>query len=142
MNDTFGLPELVIEITTDERRMSFPYLDTAFNVSIGIGRNLTAVGVSSDEIALMLQNDVSRAVAALDGRWAWWRDLPPAAQRVMVNLCFNMGAGGLATFDHFLADMETRNWKGAIAELQDSDWYTEVGERGPRTCARLAALET
>jgi lysozyme len=143
MNDTFGLAELTVEITTDEGKRSLPYLDTATppNISIAIGRNLTAVGVSNDEIALMLRNDITRAAAALDGRWPWWRTLPAGAQRVMVNLCFNMGANAFAGFVHFLTNMQTRNWQGAIAELQNSDWYLEVEERGPRMCARLAALE-
>lgn len=136
----FDMSELIVELTTDEGRRSLPYTDTSGNIGIGIGRNLTAVGMSADEVDLMLQNDIARAMAALNGRWPWWSELPAGAQRVMINTCFNLGAAGLSTFVHFLANMEAENWKGAIAELQNSRWYRQVGERGPRMCARLAVL--
>jgi len=142
VNDTFGLSMLQSDLIKDEGYSALPYLDTANppNISIGVGRNLTIVGVSSDEVILMLNNDISRATTALDLSYPWWRTLPRGAQRVMLNLVFNMGLKTFSGFVKFLGHMEKQEWDGAIQELHNSKWYTEVGERGPRMCARLAAL--
>lgn len=142
MNDTFCLSVLRSDLTTDEGYSALPYQDTAIppNITIGVGRNLTIVGVSTDEVTLMLNNDIMRAASSLDQDYPWWRTLPQGAQRVMLNLVFNMGAKTFSTFVNFLEMMRTRNWSGAIRELKSSKWYTEVGERGPRMCTRLAVL--
>lgn len=142
MNDTFGLTALQNDLMMDEGYSALPYPDpdNAAIISIGVGRNLTVVGVSSDEVALMLTNDISRAASALDADYPWWRALPAGAQRVMLNLTFNMGMKAFTGFVKFLGCMEKRDWDGAIKELRNSEWFTQVGERGPRMCSRLAAL--
>lgn len=139
VNDTFGMSEFVSEITEDEGRRKQLYFDTAMppRASIGVGRNLTDVGLSADEVDLLLRNDIDRAATGLDGRVTWWRALPNFAQRVMLNLAFNMGIGKLMGFPHFLAAMERQDWDAAKMELRSSLWYHQVGERGPRMLQRL-----
>lgn len=142
MRDTYNQTLLEVDLIQDEGRKYRIYIDTADppNVTGGVGRNLSANGFSESEIALMLSNDINTATAALDKLWPWWRTLPPGAQRVMANLCFNMGAGRLGGFTHFLAAMRQQDWHEAVMELKNSAWFAQVGLRGPRMCARLEAL--
>ena len=136
--DTFGLDLLSQELTLDEKLCLKPYCDTEGKVTIGVGRNLTDDGISYAEAATMLANDIHEATADLDRQMAWWRGLPPAQQRVMANLSFNMGIERLTGFVKFLAAMRKQDWVTAQAELRDSKWFGQVGERGPRMLARLA----
>lgn len=135
----FSYDAMVNELEIDEGTRLRLYTDTSRspNMSIGTGRNLTANGISRDECELMLHNDITRAVASLDRVLPWWRGLPPAHARVMVNLTFNMGIGGLQTFRVFLAAMNRHDWQAAAAALRDSEWFKQVGSRGPRMIARL-----
>jgi lysozyme len=137
ISDTFDLSDLRDELTLDEGVKSRPYTDTVGNVTIGRGRNLSAVGLSLDEIEYLWANDVARACVDLDAHLAWWRTLPAQQQRVMINLAFNMGIDGLLSFEHFLDAMQRQDWIVAAGELQDSKWWGEVGFRGPRMVARL-----
>jgi lysozyme len=78
-------------------------------------------------------------LATLNAAIPWWGSLPDQAQRVMANLCFNMGWKTLATFRQFLAAMQAHDWQRAAQELKNSKWWGQVGERGPRIVQRLLA---
>jgi len=130
------------DLQVDEGVRLKPYTDTRGNISIAIGRNLTGVGVSHAEAVTLCLTDIATAGAALDANWPWWRSLPQAQACVMLNLAFNMGAETLSQFVHFLAAMQAHDWAAAGAQLVSSDWYGEVGQRGPRMVARLLGNAT
>jgi GH24 family phage-related lysozyme (muramidase) len=140
VTDTFDAAALRAALTLDEGRKAFPYSDSRGFLSIGIGRNLTGVGLSGAEIDYLFGNDVAEACAVLDAKIPWWRALPPAQQRVMINLCFNMGWTTFSGFGRFLAAMQAQSWARAAGELADSLWYRQVGTRGPRMIARLTSI--
>ena len=101
------------------------------NPTIGVGTNLL-VGITASESAYLCQNRIAVAVAALDANIPWWENLDPVRQRVMVNMCFNMGVSRLQTFVHFLAAMQTGMWAEAAVQMQQSAWWNEVGARAVR----------
>jgi lysozyme len=138
IRDTFGLPALTGELTTDEGKCWAPYLDTKGILTVGIGRNL-GKGLSDDEIDLMFANDVTECCRDLDAHAVWWRNLSPSKQRVMINLTFNMGWPVLSQFERFLTAMHLGNWPEAATQLRSSKWYSEVGTRGTRVVERLLA---
>lgn len=129
--------DLRADLGLDEGDRHKLYIDTTGNLTIGTGRNLTAVGISADEDALMLYNDIKRAEDSLDAAYPWWRDLPHGPARAMANMMFNLGPGQLAKFKLFLAAMQRRDWSSACDELRNSTWWNQVGARGPRMVARL-----
>jgi len=138
LDDTFGFDALQDELVTDEGRRNQAYIDTMGLTTIGIGRELSRKGLSDNEVNLLFRNDVIACCEIMDRNISWWRTLPPAKQRVMLNLCF-MGWGSFSQFHKFLAAMEAHDWATAAAELQDSKWWTQVASRGPRVKARLLA---
>lgn len=144
MNDTFNFALLKDELTRDEARKPKPYFDTAKppRITIGIGRNLSDDGVSNGEIDLMFANDVQDTANDLDAHFPWWRALSQPRQRVMLNMCFNMGASKLQGFTHFLAAMRIGDWKTAGAEMKASEWWIEVGDRAVRlqSCVLTGAM--
>lgn len=109
-----------------------PYLCTAGKYSIGYGRNLDDRGVSVDEADYLLANDISAARESLTANLPWFVQLDGVRQAALVDLCFNLGWQGLGRFRRFLAAMGRGDYAGAGAELVDSRWYVQVGQRGPR----------
>ena len=91
---------------------------------------------------MLLRNDIIECLAALDAHVSWWRALPAAKQRVMINLVFNMGWGGVSGFRKFLAAMQAHDWQSAANELMSSQWWRQVGLRGPRVVARLLDIKS
>lgn len=66
-----------------------------------------------------------------------------ARQIIVIDLVFNNGEAGLRKFVATLAAIEKADFEKAADEMQDSDWFTQVGDRGPRNvlARRTGALE-
>ena len=127
---------LEVQLNHDEGRKYKIYVDTVGKRSIGVGRNLDDVGVSDDEIDLMLQNDVQRAVNLLNMNAPWWSQLTDARQQVMANMCLNMGWGdgtkGLSSFKNTLACIKGGDYDRAADQMLLSLWAKQVGQRANR----------
>ena len=55
--------------------------------------------------------------------------LPEVIQRVLVNMCFNLGGSRLSKFRNMLKACREHNWKEMSVQMQDSRWYRQVGRR-------------
>jgi len=107
------------------------YLDTENLETIGVGRNIskTGLGLSDDEINLMLQNDISRTVKELDGAFSWFSELNEARRDAMISLGFNLGLPRLLKFTNALQSMSTGDFGAAAEHFLDSRWATQVKGR-------------
>ena len=66
----------------------------------------------------------------------------PAAKAVTVDLAYNLGAGGIAGFRRFTANIKSGNWNGAAAELQDSAYCRQVGRRCTRNMNQIKTCKS
>ena len=105
------------------------YLDTEGIETIGVGRNLKDKGLSEDEIDYLLQNDISEFRSGVQETWSWWDDLDDVRQRVVVDMAFNMGLGGLSKFKKTLGHIEAGEYEEASSEMLNSRWAEQVGRR-------------
>ena len=119
----------------------YPYVDTVGKITIGVGHNLTDCGISAQVRELLLVEDIDRAVADLDEKLPWWRELDPVRQVALVELVFNMGIGGptkgLLSFRNTLAHLRAGRYEQAAVNLAKSKWARDVG---PRRTARLQRM--
>ncbi len=86
---------LTEELRRDEGEVLHAYTDSEGYVTIGVGRLIDkrrGGGISAEESAYLLGNDISRTETDLDARMPWWRDLDPVRQRVILNMAFNLGS--------------------------------------------------
>ena len=111
-----------------------PYTDTKGKITIGIGRNLSDVGLSDDEIDFLFQNDIKRAENGLLKYLPWSEKLDKNSARysTLRDLAFNMGIVKLLSFSNTLAFYEKGEYSKAADNLILSKWYNQVGYRGPR----------
>lgn len=122
---------LRLALTRDEGLRLKPYEDTTGHLTIGVGRNLTDVGISSDEAQMLLDHDIDRVVRMLDERIPWWGQLDPVRQRVLLNMGFNLGYG-LFQFRNTLAHVQRGEYTDAAEHMLDSLWSRQVGARALR----------
>ena len=55
--------------------------------------------------------------------------LPEVIQRVLVNMCFNLGGTRFSKFKNMLGACRSHNWEQMAAEMENSRWYNQVGRR-------------
>lgn len=123
---------LIDELARDEGLRLKVYKDSLGIETIGIGRNLRDKGISKEEAYQLLNHDLESVFADLDHNLPWWRRLDEVRQRVIANLCFNMGIARLLGFEHTLACAMTGRYREAAIALLDSKWADQVGPRAQR----------
>lgn len=129
------------QLQRDEGFRGKPYRDTVGKVTIGFGRNLDDVGISADEASLMLANDIRIATMRLQSRFAWVSSLDDARRGVLINMAFNMGIDGLATFTTMLLYVQTGDYASASQAMLRSKWAGQVGDRAVRLSKQMATGE-
>ena len=128
----FDDQKLYTQLVLHEGKKAKPYVDTVGKITIGIGRNLTDVGLSEDEVQYLFNNDKARTIKDLDNYLPWWRGLDEVRRRVLFDMCFNMGIGTLRTFKNTLNFIQKKMWTSASQNMLASKWATQVGQRAKR----------
>lgn len=121
--------KLVEQLIDHEGEKLFPYVDTVGKTTVGVGRNLTDVGISKEESRILLANDIKKVVAGLDAALPWWDSLSEARQRVLADMAFNLGLKGLLGFKNTLALVQRGDYDEAADNMLLSKWATQVGRR-------------
>lgn len=97
------------------------------NPTIGIGRELSRVGLSKDERAMLLDNDITQRITELTSTFPWFATLDVVRQRAIVDLAFNEGTYGLYKSPKMLRAIQAGDWQTAVNELMDGPWHVQVG---------------
>jgi len=128
------------QLKRDEGNKKFPYTDTVGKITIGVGFNLTDVGLSPDEIAYILNARVNKLDAALQV-FPWYTELDSVRQGALLNMAYNMGLSGLLHFPSMLHCLSIKDWAGAQREALASTWAEQVGPRAVRLGQQLLTGE-
>ena len=89
---------LIEELKRDEGVGLTLYKCSAGKNTIGVGRNIDDRGITEDESDYLLSNDIDLCIEELKGVFPWFDSLSDARQRVLVNMCFNLGLSRLMGF--------------------------------------------
>lgn len=129
--------QLEDQLVRDEGLRLKLYQDTVGKWTIGVGRNLSDVGISRDEAMVLLTNDIAEATKSLETQLPWAVALDEARLGVLLNMTFNMGIGGLLHFKNFLAAVRRGDWAEARNQMLDSVWAEQVGPRAQRLAIQI-----
>ena len=134
---TYSPGLLRAELIRDEGKRLKPYRCTEGFLTIGVGRNLEANGISEATARQMLEEDIADREAGLDRNAPWWRSLSDARQRALVNMAFQLGVTGLMEFKNTLAALQIGSYERAYREALDSEWAKQTPERAERVARML-----
>jgi lysozyme len=129
-------PTLVRQLIRDEGLRLKPYTDSVGKLTIGVGRNLTDVGISREEALSLLTADITSAEKLLDTELPWWRTLEAPRRRVLLNMAFNLGYR-LLTFKNTLRAAQEGRYEDAAEGMRASKWARQVGKRANRLAATM-----
>ncbi len=129
------------DLIQDEGIRTKPYLCPAGKLTIGVGRNLDDLGITTAEAMTLLDNDIERINRELDANLAWWRGRPEHVQRGMANMCFQLGISRLLKFSKMLSALHAGDYATAQAEGKDSAWYKQTPARAERVLSLFTAKE-
>ena len=107
------------------------YVCTAGYETIGVGRNISesGLGLTDEEINILLMNDIERVKKELSTSFSWFVDLDEVRQNAIIDMCFNLGLSRLNQFVKALDGMASKDYDKAADEFMDSRWSQQVGQR-------------
>ena len=139
--------KLMEELIKDEGYKYEIYLDHLGYPTFGVGHLVletdeehgqpVGTPVSEERIKECLSHDIDVVCSELDMKDPWWRNLSDNKQRVMANMCFNLGHPRLSKFKKFLGAMQISDWETAAVEMMDSKLAGQVGNRAIRLRDRV-----
>ena len=120
--------------------------------TIGVGRNLIDRGITDGELAFMnvlraeiheqgiteaharflLSNDIDIVEKELRNAHECIERLGDVRIRILLDMAFNMGVPRLCKFKNMWAGIHDGDYVRASAEMLDSRWATQVGQRATR----------
>jgi|TARA_R110002050_G_scaffold181060_2_gene314601 lysozyme len=156
---TVDVKQVYEEISADEGIVLHAYLCSEHHKTVGIGHKVLSTDVendlhiygigadvaddqriSEDRCYELFQGDIQIAINGCIRIYDNWEDLPQEAQHILVNMCFQLGQGGLSKFKNFKAAIEDSQWQRASEEMMDSRWASQTPERAERLESRMLAL--
>lgn len=136
--------ELLQQLREHEGFRPYAYHDSRGYLTIGIGRLVDkrkGGGITKEEAEYLLGNDVLEHARVLFENLPWVVDLDPVRRRVMIDLAFNMGVGGLLSFHRTLQAIEDGRWSDGAKGLLASKYARQVGKRARRLAKMLETGE-
>lgn len=109
----------------------------AGRLTIGYGRNLDDVPLTTDEADFLLGQDIGRAIRQVDDQLSWWRQQDDVRQNALLELAFNLGVATLAQFGRMLAAWKRGDYEVAAAELLASRYAQQVGQRAVEVASMI-----
>ena len=112
--------------------------------TIGVGRLVDergGLGLSEDEIDLLLKNDIERSQRELSENFIWFKDLNEARKDAFTNLHFNLGLPRLLSFKKTIQHMENGDYILASEELLDSKYARQLENRSAEVAEMIATGE-
>lgn len=97
-------------------------------------------GVTKDEALCLLANDIEGAIKDLRN-FDWYEGLDPVRKKVVIDMRYNLGPTRFRQFKRMIAALSVGDYKVASWEMQDSQWYHQVGNRSKRLIKMMATGE-
>jgi lysozyme len=136
--------KLVNQLRRDEGEVLHAYEDHLGFLTIGIGRLIDkrkGGGISAQEAAYLLNNDIDTRIVELERRIPWFKSLDEARKGVLLNMAFQLGVDGLLAFKNTLKEIQDGNYSKASEMMLLSKWATQTPERAKRLAKQMETGE-
>ena len=133
-------PELIKQLRRDEGEVLTVYNDTLGFATIGVGRLVDkrkGGGITLEESAYLLNNDIDKRQAELLRRAPWTANLDPVRFAALLNMAFQMGVDGLLGFTNTLAMVRSGDYPAAATGMLNSLWAKQTPERANRLSTQM-----
>ena len=121
--------KLIDEIKKHEGFRDRVYKCTAGVDTIGYGFAIKDLVLDQDIADIILQRKLNQLIKRIKRTFTWYDRIPEEAQHVVVNMCFQLGIGGVSKFKKTLSHFKNHKWQEASVEMLDSKWARQTPNR-------------
>lgn len=124
-----------------EGRRKLPYVDTVGKISIGIGHNLTDLGLTDSQVDAIFEIDLFAAIETCNRLFPHFNSMDPVRRLVVLDMAFNLGFNKLAGFTNTIGFINDGNYIQAARNMLASKWAKQVGSRADRLAEMMRTGE-
>ena len=158
---TVDVKRVYEEIASDEGKILHVYLCSENHKTTGIGHKLLPSdpeidlpvhgaydevpeedSISEGRCYELFQQDVHIAIDGCRNIYSNWDELPQEMQHILVNMCFQLGQGGLSKFKNMNDGVEKEMWGMVSLDMMDSRWGQQTPERARRLRDRVLEVSS
>jgi lysozyme len=128
------------QLRQEEGEKLVAYQDHLGYWTIGVGRLIDGRkngGISQEESAYLLANDINRAVSQLKAKYPWFDKLNDPRKAVLCQMVFQMGLVGVTAFKNTLANIEAGKYEEAASGMLNSLWAKQTPARAKRLAEQM-----
>jgi GH24 family phage-related lysozyme (muramidase) len=81
--------------------------------------------------------DIETTIKDCNLLFSQFDNLPEEIQRVLANMCFQLGRPRLSKFKNMIAAVEDLDWARMADEMEDSRWFKQTTNRAQRLINRV-----
>ena len=133
--------KIIEQLRRDEGEVLTAYEDSLSYLTIGVGRLIDkrkGGGITREESAYLLNNDVARVDAELRSRLPWFGSLDEVRQASLINMGFQLGVSGLMEFTRSLGCIRDGRFAEAETHLLASKWAQQTPARARRVANQIS----
>ncbi len=126
--------------------------------TIGYGRNIETNPLSKDELKsigatkntpkkeykvseeiakIWLEQELEKVKKVLQRELIFFDELDDVRRAILIDMAYNMGVKTLLTFKNTLASIKEGDFEKASINMQQSNWYKQVGNRSKKLCEAM-----
>jgi lysozyme len=132
---------LIEQLRRDEGEKLHAYADHLGFLTIGVGRLIDqrrGGGISREESAYLLNNDIQRVDQELRDKLPWIAGLDEIRRCALINMGFQLGTAGLLDFKRTLAAIRDGHYEEAETLAMQSKWAQQTPARARRIARQIA----
>ena len=105
------------------------YKDTLGIDTIGFGFAIKDLVLSEEISEQILREKVEFLITAMNGKFDWFKEMPPEVQSVCLEMAYQLGVYGFSKFKKTIHHMKEKEFKHAADEMLDSRWAKQTPNR-------------
>ena len=133
---------LIDSIKQHEGYVGIVYKDSLGIDTIGYGFAIKDLELDEDICEIILERKLKELETRVNLKFKWFMYMPQEIKDVVMEMCYQLGVGGVSKFKKTIAYLQNKQWEEASVEMLDSLWAKQTPNRAKELSNRVKEVDS
>ena len=133
---------LIESIKRHEGYVGIVYKDSLGIDTIGYGFAIKDLELDEDICEIILERKLKELETRVNLKFKWFIYMPQEIKDVVMEMCYQLGVGGVSKFKKTIAYLQNKQWEEASVEMLDSLWAKQTPNRAKELSNRVKEVDS
>ena len=133
---------LIDSIKQHEGYVGIVYKDSLGIDTIGYGFAIKDLELDRDICDIILERKLKELETRVNLKFKWFMYMPQEIKDVVMEMCYQLGVGGVSKFKKTIAYLQNKQWEEASVEMLDSLWAKQTPNRAKELSNRVKEVDS